>query len=319
MAEQLESCRQQKNSHRARDCAFISCAAHTQALAFGNGSRKLGRSEGGNARLNFQQEGKSSVESKDEQHRSLRTWLIYFKYERARSFWGWAHLRPSVAPSGIKSPGCLRTDKFTLIIFFPRWRVRRGLHLRRGVRALNRAAMQVCAQGVMERTTTLWWFLFTAAGKTTGLTALVALDHDVFDGQQAALPRGYDFKHNLGRREADSSQGWQMGSRLSNGDTDRRAAHAQGKCGSSAVVSPAASRAEVSWAAAGRAAAGQAAVLFPQYVTLTAAPRHASVKLGFWARRPFETLQPHCVKSEPRLMCIIFHSLLANHSYMKWQ
>lgn len=36
--------------------------------------------------------------------------------------------------------------------------------------------------------------------KKKGLTALVALDHDVFDGQQTTLPGGYSFKHNLRRR-----------------------------------------------------------------------------------------------------------------------
>lgn len=29
----------------------------------------------------------------------------------------------------------------------------------------------------------------------------MALDHNVFDGQQATLPWGYGFKHNLRRRE----------------------------------------------------------------------------------------------------------------------
>lgn len=42
---------------------------------------------------------------------------------------------------------------------------------------------------------------FYGEGVKKGLTALVALDHDVFDGQQATLPRGYDFKHNLRKRE----------------------------------------------------------------------------------------------------------------------
>lgn len=39
------------------------------------------------------------------------------------------------------------------------------------------------------------------------LTALVALDHDVFDGQQATLPWGYGFKHNLRRRKETHNTG----------------------------------------------------------------------------------------------------------------
>lgn len=37
--------------------------------------------------------------------------------------------------------------------------------------------------------------------KKKGLTALVTLDHDILDGQQAALPWGYGFKHDLRKRE----------------------------------------------------------------------------------------------------------------------
>lgn len=91
----------------------------------------------------------------------------------------------------------------------------------------------------------------------------------------------------------------------------------QGACGckrrgspSPSLMSPAASWAELQLVTQLR---GQAAVLFPQYVTLATASWHASVKLGFRARRPFETLQQHRVKSKQRLMCITFRSLLANH------
>lgn len=35
----------------------------------------------------------------------------------------------------------------------------------------------------------------------------MALDHDVFNGQQATLPRGYGFKHNLRRRKETHNTG----------------------------------------------------------------------------------------------------------------
>ena len=36
-----------------------------------------------------------------------------------------------------------------------------------------------------------------------GLTALVALDGDIFDGQHTPLPRGNHFKHNLKEEEEE--------------------------------------------------------------------------------------------------------------------
>lgn len=65
--------------------------------------------------------------------------------------------------------------------------------------ALNRTATQVFGRVSWKGQwlfddILLWW-------RKKGLTALVALDHNVFDGQQTSLPWGYGFKHNLRKRK----------------------------------------------------------------------------------------------------------------------
>ena len=88
---------------------------------------------------------------------------------------------------------------------------------------------------------------FYGEGKK-GLTALVALDHDVFDGQQAALPRGYSFKHNLRRREEthNTSDKWAHVFKWHLSETSR--VHRE--------VQLLLMRSALSWAAAGHTAAG---------------------------------------------------------------
>lgn len=116
-----------------------------------------------------------------------RTWLL--SKERVKA----AALKCSKTDSALSNIKSQHASAHQLHVYKPSGRFTPGLYcsLKAFVRPGRLEQWQESQKGHRRFTDIL------LCRKKNGLTALVALDHNVFDGQQATLPWRYDFKYNL--------------------------------------------------------------------------------------------------------------------------